>query len=437
MIRKFTTFLLIYSCWFCLTSCDDDEASAPPKPSFTQDVSAILTGEEVTFTVDQVDADAIALLPYGSEESGRAGVLIPKASFVNGKATIKYSYSQVGEFQPVVVASNFTADGESIERTFSDPEDISVSSDDKSITAFTFPFANETEIDQDARTIAVEIPYESTEDTPVPLNRAALVAEFTASPFTTVTVGGTAQTSETTANNFTNPVVYRVTADDGSFQDYTVTVTQVAEETIETIKSFGAKSIDKSFENKDLQGYVDNTGDVIVLLTPHGTATEVFDSLRVNYELDGGFATLEYGTAGNVLEQDSLLNFVSSPTRVVRVVAQEESIVTPYDVKVAVAPKLELTFSALIPPVEGETSEFGIILTVLEGTDLDAVATTSAVTLNPGQTVVAMTADGAAFVSGGLVDFSGDPVEFTLTILDTNIGETYTVTYTASVVVVP
>jgi hypothetical protein len=437
MIRKFTTYLLISSCWFCLTSCDDDEATAPPKPSFTQDVSAILTGEEVTFTVDQVDADAIALLPYGSEESGRAGVLIPKASFVNGKATIKYSYSQVGEFHPVVVASNFTDDGESIERTFSDAEDISVSSDDREISAFTFPFATKTTIDQTAKTIVVEIPYESTEDTPVPLNRTALVAEFTASPFATLTIGGTAQTSKTTANNFTGPVVYRVTADDGSTQDYTVTVVQTAEETVDTIESFGAKSIDKSFENKNLQGYVDNAGDVIVLLAPHGTATEVFDSLRVNYELDGDFASLEYGTAGNVLEQDSLLNFITSPTRVVRVIAQEESIVTPYDVKVAVAPKLELNFTALVPPVEGETSEFGVTLTVLEGTDLDGVTTTSAVTLNAGQTLVSITADGAAFAGVGVVDFSGDPVEFVLTILDTNIGETFQVTYTATVVVVP
>lgn len=39
-----------------------------------------------------------------------------------------------------------------------------------------------------------------------------------------VTVGATPQVSGTTANDFTNPVVYTVTAADGSTQDYTVTV---------------------------------------------------------------------------------------------------------------------------------------------------------------------------------------------------------------------
>jgi hypothetical protein len=40
-----------------------------------------------------------------------------------------------------------------------------------------------------------------------------------------VKVGGAVQTSGTTANDFTNPVVYTVTAQDGSPQDYTITVT--------------------------------------------------------------------------------------------------------------------------------------------------------------------------------------------------------------------
>jgi hypothetical protein len=49
-----------------------------------------------------------------------------------------------------------------------------------------------------------------------------------AAAFTTtgaaVSVGGVIQTSGVTSNDFTNPVTYRVTAADGSWQDYTVTV---------------------------------------------------------------------------------------------------------------------------------------------------------------------------------------------------------------------
>jgi len=53
----------------------------------------------------------------------------------------------------------------------------------------------------------------------------ALVATFTASAGSSVTVGSTIQVTGTTSNNFTSPVVYTVTAADISTQDYTVTVT--------------------------------------------------------------------------------------------------------------------------------------------------------------------------------------------------------------------
>lgn len=53
---------------------------------------------------------------------------------------------------------------------------------------------------------------------------SAFKATFTSSPLSKVTVGGVEQESGITANNFTNPVTYRVTAEDGSTADYTVTV---------------------------------------------------------------------------------------------------------------------------------------------------------------------------------------------------------------------
>jgi len=64
--------------------------------------------------------------------------------------------------------------------------------------------------------IAVTVPY----GTAV----TSLVASFTTTG-SSVKVGGTTQVSGTTANDFTNPVTYTVTALDSSTQDYTVTVT--------------------------------------------------------------------------------------------------------------------------------------------------------------------------------------------------------------------
>lgn len=70
--------------------------------------------------------------------------------------------------------------------------------------------------------IAVEVPHGTTV--------TALVAEFTLSENATAKVGSVAQVSGTTENDFTNPVVYVVTAEDGTTtKNWTVTVTVAAE----------------------------------------------------------------------------------------------------------------------------------------------------------------------------------------------------------------
>jgi hypothetical protein len=70
----------------------------------------------------------------------------------------------------------------------------------------------------DGNTIHVTLPAGNSDLT-------ALKAEFeTSSASAVVTVNGVAQTSGTTKNNFTGPVEYTVTAEDGSFNVYTVIV---------------------------------------------------------------------------------------------------------------------------------------------------------------------------------------------------------------------
>ncbi len=440
MTRKFTTYLLICSAWFSLASCDDDEVSAPPQSSFTQDKTSVLTGDEVTFVVDEVDADAIALLPYGQAEGGRAGVLIPKSAFTNGKATITYSYSQIGSFQPVVVTSNFTNNGKAVERTYSAASSMTVSSSDKEISAFTFENSTKTTIDQDAKTIVVEMPYATSKG--VHIDISSLKAKFSASPFTTVTVGGAAQTSEATANNFTSPVVYRVTAANGTTTDYTVTVDQKTVETSPTFESFAGKSVDKAFDKGlDLQGYVNNgaTG-YVVILAPNGQDPEILDSVRVSYNTAGDFGILRYTTATDTLKQDSLLNLSSSKT--VTVEAQDHS-TKGYTIYATVAPKLELTLTNINPTASATSGDdFNITLKVLKGTNVADLAVTSLVTPATGVTgikVVPVDDDDTndtpvTFTSGDHVDFT-TPVKFIVTVNNATLGKTYDVVYTATVVV--
>jgi hypothetical protein len=87
------------------------------------------------------------------------------------------------------------------------------------ITAYSF--AEQTgaaTIDDEAQTVDIEVANGTTV--------TALVATFTLSKDATAAVGATPQVSATTANNFTSPVVYTITAEDGvTEQDWTITVT--------------------------------------------------------------------------------------------------------------------------------------------------------------------------------------------------------------------
>ena len=85
----------------------------------------------------------------------------------------------------------------------------------KAITAFSIGGVDAT-IDEAAKTIAITLPFGT--------NVTALVATFTTTG-ASVDIDGTVQESGVTANNFTAPVTYTVTAANSTTQEYTVTVT--------------------------------------------------------------------------------------------------------------------------------------------------------------------------------------------------------------------
>lgn len=77
-------------------------------------------------------------------------------------------------------------------------------------------------IDSTAKTIAVEMPHGT--------NVTELTPTFTISDYATIKVGATEQVSGVTANDFTNPVTYEVTAEDGvTVNEWVVTVTVATE----------------------------------------------------------------------------------------------------------------------------------------------------------------------------------------------------------------
>ena len=104
-------------------------------------------------------------------------------------------------------------------------------SSEKAITAFSIVTPAATGVISGTN-IAVTVPYGT--------GVTALVAAFTTTG-KSVSVGTTAQVSGTTANDFTGPLVYTVTAEDSTTQKYLVTVT-VAPSTAKDITSFSFTS---------------------------------------------------------------------------------------------------------------------------------------------------------------------------------------------------
>jgi len=86
---------------------------------------------------------------------------------------------------------------------------------EKAITAYSINGIAGT-INETSKTIAITVPFGT--------NVTALIATFNTTG-TSVKVDATVQVSGTTANDFTSPVVYTVTAADATTQDYMVTVT--------------------------------------------------------------------------------------------------------------------------------------------------------------------------------------------------------------------
>jgi len=106
------------------------------------------------------------------------------------------------------------------------PIDGPLKSSAKVLLSFDFTIADNSVLTEDCigvingSAVSISVPFGS--------SVTALKASFTSSTSSSVKIGSTAQQSKTTTNDFTNPQVYTVIAEDGTTQNYTVTVTKKA-----------------------------------------------------------------------------------------------------------------------------------------------------------------------------------------------------------------
>ncbi len=186
---------------------------------------------------------------------------------------------------------------------------------DKSITSFSM-LNSDGVIDQSAGTIKVTLPPKS--------DKKSQKAIFAASGVS-VTVNGVNQVSGAIINNFSSPVEYIVTAEDGSFKKYTVTV-DVTLSSEKDINSFIFRSSENSSLGDNITGVI--SGDTISAQIPYKKSPA---QLKAYFQTTGASVTVN-GTAQESAVTEN--NFTSPLTY--RVTAENGS-TRDYTVTVAVA----------------------------------------------------------------------------------------------------
>ena len=153
----------------------------------------------------------------------------------------------------------------------------------------------------------------------------SLVVSFGASASSVVTVGSIVQVSGVTANDFTNSVIYTVTAEDASVQTYTVTIN------IEPAPLSSAKDV-TSFSIEGLSTTVIATisGNNITATVPYGTDVT---SLVVSF----GASASSVVTVGSIVQVSGVTanDFTNS---VIYTVTAEDASVQTYTVTINIEP---------------------------------------------------------------------------------------------------
>jgi hypothetical protein len=176
---------------------------------------------------------------------------------------------EICSYQPTAfcagISEVFSVNGSEESKTVAIAMDTSLYS--KAITSFSFKAENNSVLTADVEgtisgtNITLAIPYGT--------NVSDLVATFT-STGQSVTEGSSAQTSSTTANDFTDALTFTVTAADGTTQDYVVTVTITVTADRE-ITSFKFLASNNSVLSSSVDGAVNETDKTVGLTVPNGT----------------------------------------------------------------------------------------------------------------------------------------------------------------------
>jgi alpha-tubulin suppressor-like RCC1 family protein len=399
-----------------LVGCGDDGGAKPAITEFSFDPAANGFGGDVATTID--GTSITVTVPFGTD------VTALKASFstspdvvvtVNG--VVQVSGVTTNDFTEPVQFRVAPSGGAAIIYTVTV---LLGPSPAKDLTAFAFRAADNPGLATDVTativgtTIAATVPNGTTV--------TGLVASF-ATTGDLVQVGSVTQASGVTANGFSGPVVYRVTAADASTKDYTVTVTVAAASSAE-ITAFGFRAVHNLGLAADVVATIN--ASTISATVPFGTDVT---ALQATFSATGVSVTV-----GGVAQVSDVTgnNFTSS---VVYRVTAADTTTRDYTVIVTIAPSpaknltsfafLSANNPALSANVTATITGTAIAATVPFGTNVTALKATFATT---GMTVAV---SGTTQVSGVTPNNFTSPVTYRVTAADGSTKD-YVVTITVA-----
>lgn len=241
-------------------------------------------------------------------------------------------------------------------------------------------------------------------------NVTALIATFT-STGENLKVGATVQTSATTANNFTAPVIYTVTAADGTTATYTVTVS-VASSTANALTAFSLAGV---------SGTINKAAKTIAVTLPFASST-----IQVATFTSTG-ASVKVGTVTQV--SGATANDFTAPVAYIVTAANGTPVTYTVTVNVALITDKAITaysISGVAGVISGAASPFSITVTVPNGTAVTNLIATFTSTGQGQPKVLAVNQ-----LSGTSVNNFTGVVAYTVTAADTSIA-VYNVTVIVS-----
>jgi len=289
-------------------------------PNLNQDFNGVINGSNISFSMP-ASADITAL---------RAAFTCSAKAIVKVGSIVQQDKISINNFTSPVVYTVTAEDGTN--QTYT----VSIVSSDKALITFGFLKVDNPSLTEDFNGVLTGTSINLLVSSSADLSQ--LKANFTSSPKTTVKIGEAIQQSKVTMTNFSLPVVYSVCAEDGTKQDYIVTV--LKKSSAKGLITFGLNKAENSSLIADCPGIINGTNVSVVV--PFKTD---LSSFKASFSISPK-SSIKVGT---MIQQDKVtVNNFAGP--VTYTVTAEDGSSTNYIVTVSWAPntaKELLTFCML------------------------------------------------------------------------------------------